>query len=224
VPVLTSETARVVAAKLPAIPVVRRVSQAVAMLDAVLMPQGWLRYYSFAAEWTGSGWALAHMRNGQGDDYLVAFTPEGAFIKGFAHESAMSPWTFHPPHPWPGMTETVPAEFAACFHEPAFSMEDTTFCIWRRNQDPAWQTAFIAYPDSPYADGAGELLHLLVDPRPAAYQAWAEDYYQRPVDLAAVARVYDLRLLTPRLVAALNPERALEELLPEQREIGYPSQ
>jgi hypothetical protein len=45
-----------------------------------------------------------------------------------------------------------------------------------------------------------------------------------PVDLAAVARVYDLHLLTPSLVAALNPERALEELLPEQREIGYPSQ
>jgi hypothetical protein len=122
------------------------------------------------------------------------------------------------------MTETVPAEFAACLHEPAFLMEDTTFCIWRRNQDPAWQTGFIACPDSPYADGAGELLHLLVDPRPAAYQAWADDYYQRPVDLTVVARVYDLQLLTPRLVAALNPERALEELLPEQREIGYPSQ
>jgi hypothetical protein len=78
-------------------------------------------------------------------------------------------------------------------------------------------------PDSPYADGAGELRHLLADPRPAAYQAWAEDYYQRPVDLAAVARVYDLQPLTPRLVAALNPERAPEELAPEQREIGYPS-
>jgi hypothetical protein len=41
---LASETARVVAAKLPETPVVRRVSQAVAMLDAVLMPEGWLRY------------------------------------------------------------------------------------------------------------------------------------------------------------------------------------
>jgi hypothetical protein len=181
-----------------------------------------LRYYSFAADWNGSGWALAQMRNGQGDDYLVAFTPEGAFIKGFAHESAMSPWTFHPPHPWPGVTGTVPTEFAACLHEPAFSMEDTTFCIWRRNQDPAWHTGFIAYPESPYADGAGELLHLLVDPRPAAYQAWAEDYYQHPVDLAAVARVYDLQPLTPRLVAALNPGRAPEELLPDQRDRARP--
>jgi hypothetical protein len=223
VPVFTSETARVVAAKLPAMPVVRRVSQAVAMLDAVLMPEGGLRYYSFEVDWGGSGWALAQMRNGLGDDYLVAFTPEGAFIKGFAHESAMSPWTFRSPRPWPGLTETVPAEFAACLHEPAFSMKETTFCIWRRTQDPAWHTAFIAYPDSPYADGAGELLHLLVDPRPAAYQAWAEGCYQRPVDLAAVARVYDLQPLTPRLVAALNPERVLEELAPDQDEIGYPS-
>ncbi|HEX8134801.1 MAG TPA: hypothetical protein VF880_15395 [Actinomycetes bacterium] len=100
----TSETARVVAAKLPAMPVVRRVSQALAMLDAVLMPEGGLRYHSFAADWGGGGWALARMRNGMGDDYLVAFTPEGAFIegafiKGFAHESAMSPWTFRSPPP-----------------------------------------------------------------------------------------------------------------------------
>lgn len=98
----TSETARVVAAKLPAIPVVRRVSQAVAMLDAVLMPEGWLRYYSFAADWGGSGWALAQMRNGMGDDYLVALTPEGAFIKGFAHESAMSPGPSARPARGPG--------------------------------------------------------------------------------------------------------------------------
>jgi hypothetical protein len=224
VPVLASETARVVAAKLPAIPVVRRVSQAVAMLDAVLMPEAWLRYYSFAADWNGSGWSLAQMRNGQGDDYLIAFTPEGAFIKGFAHDSAMSPWSFYPPHPWRGLTETVPTEFAACLHEPAFSMEDTTFCIWRRNQDPAWQTGFIAYPDSPYADGAGELLHLLVDPARPPTRHGRRTTTSAPVDLAAVARVYDLHLLTPSLVAALNPERALEELLPEQREIGYPSQ
>jgi hypothetical protein len=221
--VFSCETARVVAAKLPAIPVVRRVSQAVALLNAVLMPDGWLRHYSFAADWGGSGWALAQMRDGMGDDYLVAFTPEGAFIKGFAHDSAMSPWTFRSPRPWPGVTETVPAEFAACLQQPAFSMKETTFCIWRRTRDPAWQTGFVRYPDSPYADGAGELLHLLVDPSPAAYQAWAEEYCQRPVDLAAVARVYELQPLTPRLVAALNPECALEELLPEQREIGYPS-
>jgi hypothetical protein len=115
VPVFTSETARVVAAKLPAIPVVRRVSQAVAMLDAVLMPEGGLRYYSFDADWGGSGWALAQMRNGLGDDYLVAFTPEGTFIKGFAHESAMSPWTFRSPRPWPGLTGTVrPSSPPAC--------------------------------------------------------------------------------------------------------------
>jgi hypothetical protein len=44
-----------------------------------------------------------------------------------------------------------------------------------------------------------------------------------PRDLAAVARVYDLQPLTPRLVAALNPDLALEELAQEQHEIGWPS-
>jgi hypothetical protein len=107
--------------------------------------------------------------------------------------------------------------------EPAFSMEATTFCLWRRRDNPAWQTGPITYPDEPYADGAGELLGLLVDPRPAAYPTWAQDYYERPVDLAAVAQVYDLQPLTPQLVAALNPDRILEELQPEQHEIGYPA-
>jgi hypothetical protein len=213
---LTSKTAQVVAAKLPAIPIMRRVSQAVAMLDAILMPEWEDRYYLFSADWNGSGWELAQMRNGSGDDYFIAFTPEGAFIKGFAHESAMSPWAFQPPHLWPGLTETVPAEFAECVHEPAFSMEMTTFCLWRRNHDPAWQTGPITYPDVPYADGAGDLLHLLVDRRPAAYQAWAQDYYERPVDLTAVTRIYDLQPLTSQLVAALNPDRTLEQLASEQ--------
>jgi hypothetical protein len=220
---LSAEAARAVAAKLPAIPIVRRVSQAVAMLDATLMPEWESRYYSFSADWSGSGWELAQMRNGSGDDYFIAFTPGGAFVKGFAHESAMSPWTFDPPRLWPGLVETVPAEFAECLNEPAFSMERTTFCLWRRHHDPAWQTGPITYPDAPYADGAGDLLHLLVDRQPAAHQAWAQDYYERPIDLTAVTLIYDLQPLTPQLVAALNPDRTLEQLAPEHSGIGYPS-
>jgi hypothetical protein len=210
---LTSKTAQVVAAKLPAIPIMRRVSQAVAMLDAILMPEWEDRYYLFSADWNGSGWELAQMRNGSGDDYFIAFTPEGAFIKGFAHESAMSPWAFQPPHLWPGLTETVPAEFAECVHEPAFSMEMTTFCLWRRNHDPAWQTGPITYPDVPYADGAGDLLHLLVDRRPAAYQAWAQDYYERPVDLTEHLELKAILKRCPELQAAADHVRAFGEML-----------
>jgi hypothetical protein len=43
--------------------------------------------------------------------------------------------------------DQVPAEFEEFLTEPAFSMAETTFCIWRRNGDPSWQTGQIEYPD-----------------------------------------------------------------------------
>ncbi|MFJ4692393.1 hypothetical protein [Streptomyces sp. NPDC088766] len=51
-----------------------------------------------------------------------------------------------------------------------------------------------------------------------------QDYYEVPVDLEAVIRVYALRLLTQELVASLNPEVDLTDLVQDVSGIGCPQQ
>src|SRR5262245_39911361 len=99
---------------------------------------------------------------------------------------------------WPGLVESVPREFAECLREPAFSMDDTTFCIWRRYADKTWQCGTIEFPDGNDPDGSAYLLTCL-DGNPESYRAWAEDYYTRPVLLSAVRQVYEHRPLTEEL-------------------------
>ena len=134
----------------------------------------------------------------------------------------MAPYRENPPLLWPGVLDAVPAEFADCLREPAFSIENATFCIWRRRADETWQRGPIQFPpDHPDPDGSAELLSPL-DGMPATYRDWAADYYDWDVPLAAVEHVYRHRLLTARIVAELNPDLTLPDLAADISEIGYP--
>lgn len=114
--------------RLPGIDRLRALCQSLALLDAILCPDWEGRYYSFNARWT-PGCAMASMRDGQGDAYFLLFSAAGAALKGFAHESPMSPYRVDPPRVWPGVLDDVPSAFADFLAEPAFSMQDTTFFL-----------------------------------------------------------------------------------------------
>jgi hypothetical protein len=206
---------------LPDVDGLRRALQSMAMLDAVLCPEWQFRYYSFNTSWS-RGEQMGSMRNGSGDDFFAHFGQAGCWLKGFAHEYPMTPYRQSPKRVWPGVLDAVPEEFMACLREPAFSVEDVTFCIWRRYSDQSWQIGPIEFPtDHPDPDGSEFLLSDL-DGRPGTYQASAMDYYEREVSLAVVEHVYQHRPLTPEVVAQLNPELSLAELTAAMKEIGYP--
>ena len=205
---------------LPDVDGLRRVLQSMAMLDAILQPEWEYRYYSFNSAWS-AGEQMGSMRDGSGDEFVAHFGPAGCWLKGFAHEYPMTSYREQPPRPWPGVLDGVPAEFADCLREPAFGIEMVTFCVWRRYADSRWQVGPIAFPpDHPDPDGSESLLSDL-DGRPESYRAWAADYYDREVELAAVEHVYRHRPLTPEVVARLNPEVSLDELAADIGEIGY---
>jgi hypothetical protein len=215
------------ARRLPDIPVVRNRSRSLAMLDAILSPQWEYRYYSFVAAW-GPAQELASMRNGSGDDYAIVFSPAGAWVRVFAHESPMSPWGLEPPRPWPGVLDTVPTAFQAYVQEPAFTLDGVPMvsaCLWRQTSDDRWQTGAIDFPAGQQdPDGSERLLELLLDDSPAAYRRFAEDYYElTSVNLAAVRQVYALRPLTQPLVTALNNQLSVADLAYDIAEIGYPT-
>jgi hypothetical protein len=205
---------------LPSIPELKRLTQSIAALDAIIEPTWEYRYYSFNSKWAESE-QMASMRDGSGNEWFCVFSEVGAFLKGFDHESPMSPWNFEPKQLWPGVLDEVPDEFKRFAIEPAFSPANTTFCIWRSNTDDVWRKGNIVFP-SGYVDpdGSADLLSILGGD-PQAYQLWAESYCERSVPSELVEYVYRHKELTEAFVRRLNPEREMESLRLDVAEIGY---
>src|SRR5271166_4478181 len=184
--------------RLPSIDNLKKLTQSLALLDAIVQPNWEYRYYSFNSKWNANE-QMASMRNGQGDSWYCLFTNSGATLKGFDHESIMSPWNREPVHVWKGVLDELPETFSLFAAEPAFSMGDTTFCIWRTPEDVAWRTGHVVFPDGADPDGSEPMLSML-DGRPSTYQEWAEGYYEHKISLAAVTSVYNHEALTDAIV------------------------
>ena len=163
------------------------------------------------------------MSTGSGDEWYCLFNLAGAVLKGFDHESPMSPWASDERAVWKGVLDQVPRVFQSSLKEPAFDIDNTTFCLWRRHEDHVWHGGRIEFPDgSKDPDGSAWMLELL-DGEPASYKRWASEYYERPVSLNAVQRVYSHQALTESLARELNPSVQFEALLADAAQIGYPA-
>lgn len=203
---------------MPDIEHLKALSQSLALLDAILQPQWDFRYYSFNSRWK-DGEQMASMRDGSGDEYYLLFTSAGAIMKGFAHEAEMTPYRVEPPQIWPGVLDAVPQVFTPFLSESAFEREATTFCIWREYADAEWRRGSITFPKGEDPDGSADLLAIL-DGAPRTYQAWAEEYYEQDIDLAAVQHIYQHQPITDADVKSLNPEMSLTALQEDLAEIG----
>lgn len=205
---------------LPSIDRLKALLQSLAVLDAIMSPEWEYRYYSFNAHWYENE-QMGSMRNGCGDEFYALFDNSGCFLKGFAHEYPMSPYRTTPPALWPGLLEGVPSEFSSGVNEPAFSMENTTFCIWRRYGDESWAHGPIDFPEGEDPDGSAFLLEML-DGDPESYRLFAEEYYEAEIPVESIRQVYDHQPLTDEIVASLNPDISLDELVQDLAVIGYP--
>jgi len=207
--------------RLPDLRTVRRVSRALAVLDLVLDDDPSMRYHAFDARWSETEEA-ALMRDGSGNEYSIVFSPDGAFAYGFDHESPMSPYV-NDMQTWPGLLDGVPEAFHSARDDKAFrdplGAPQATVCFWRTTDDDAWRCGPVEGADK---DGAGYLFELLADGRPEAYLTFAEDYYEKALDLEPIRHVYALMPLTEYVVTSLNPDRRLADLKDEVAEIGYP--
>jgi hypothetical protein len=206
---------------LPGILTLEKLAQSLAMLDAVMSPDWEYRYFSFNGRWDlAPGERMASMRNGSGDEYFLLFTGAGAILKGFDHESPMSPWN-HPQNAvWPGVLDHVPEPFSAFLDEPAFNLKETTFCLWRTASDSLWRCGPILFPEGEDPDGSEGLLWAL-DGNPITYAKFVQEYFECTPVLEAIERIYRHQPLTTELVAALNPEKDFAESLRDAEEIGY---
>jgi hypothetical protein len=117
-------TAYDIAAKLPAIGRLRERCIALAVLERII--DGGHPYYTYTPAWGEDEAAL--MSNGSGDEWAVVFTTDGAFIRVFDHESAMTPYRDPDRQLWPGLLDGVPAVLRPQVEEPAFG--DETDISW----------------------------------------------------------------------------------------------
>lgn len=194
--------------------------QSLAVLDAIMSPDEWdMRYFSFNAKWR-RGEEMGSVRNGSGDDLFAIFNRSGCLLKGFVHESPMSPYRENPPSIWPGLIEGVPQPFSAAIVEPAFSMSEITFCIWRCSDEDDWSIGPIKFPRSSDPDGSRYLLGFL-DGKPKTYQTFAEDYYETEIPIDSVQHIYRHLPLTTEIVESLNPAATLKMIANDLKEIGY---
>ena len=210
------------AARLPDIATLRRWSQSMAMLDAILSPNWHLRYYSFNANW-GRGKERASMRDGMGNHYSITFSSVGAYGRGFDHESKLSSWVQASCQPRAGLLEPVPADFEV--DEPGAMTDgilDVTLTLWRLASEQVWSCG---RPDrSAGEDDGGTWLFKTLDGDPATFRRFALGYHEIDVDLGTLQHVFAHRPLTDGVVQAINPDLALPDLADDVREIGYPTQ
>lgn len=190
------------------------------MLDAILSPDWEYRYYSFNSKWA-TGEMMASMRDGSGNGYFILFDENGAAIKGFDHEAEISPWNSEPAVIWPGMYDNVPAQFSSFLNEAAFSIDDVTFCIWKRYLDASWQCGIRELPEGEDPDGSKQMLKIL-DGDPVTYQEFARNYYNVELPLEAIEHLYANLPLTEKIVRSLNAELSCSDVEKDRNEIAYP--
>jgi hypothetical protein len=134
-----------------------------------LVPGAAGRYFAFDAAFA-PGERVARANSATGDGWLIWFAPQGVVIRGFDHESPVSPWARDPVAPWPGLFDGLPDKLR---HGPRLEVgwvESVTFCLWWDVADPGWRAGVVAQPDAEDADpdGSGSLLAELNGP--AEYQ------------------------------------------------------
>lgn len=104
---------------LPDIESLRRRSQALAMLDAIVCPEWEGRYYSFNASW-GETEAMGSMRNGSGDDWFILFSPLGRQSRAL------------PTKPQSPETRSLRAKFNVKFRKPSLRFSRSQPLEWSR--------------------------------------------------------------------------------------------
>lgn len=119
---------------------VRHAFQASAMLDAIVESNPAYRYFKYSREWS-EGIDLGQLDDGEGNNMFALFlASQAGLLKGFDHESHMSPFPDEKDHAWPGVFNEVPERFILALSKltPGESLPlDTTFCVWRTEPDVA---------------------------------------------------------------------------------------
>lgn len=203
-------------APIPDVETLAQVCQSLALLDAIIHPVWDYRYFSFNAHWA-EGERMASMRDGSGSEYFILFQNAGAVLLGKTPKSPTGAEVTQLGHPLPGTYDHIPDVLRKALDEPAFEAHEVEVCLWRLNTDDKWS---VGGETNPERNHSKDLLFAL-DGCPETYKTWADDYYERRINLDSVRQIYAHASITSKLVRSLNRERSLTKLAEDLKEISY---
>ncbi|AWB43754.1 hypothetical protein DCC85_05645 [Paenibacillus sp. CAA11] len=198
-----------------------------AALDVILCEEEWLRVHRYEPNWR-PGVDLGILENGAGDDLFILFAEEGCILKGFDHESSLSPHARDDGEVWPGMYDEVPKALFALLEDGSdtWELEDVTFCIWQNRNEPEWLAGDWAeldtLDDPREADGGANFLLGYLHKSAESYINWAQGYYADDMKLPVqiVEQIFSGAKVDQEMVAALSPGRNVHDALNELEKLG----
>jgi hypothetical protein len=200
----------------------RQAFKVMAVLDCLLESNPHQRYHRLLLRRL-PGTDVGFVDNGAGDEMLCLFSDDhGCLIKGFDHNSPLSPHAFatRPDNfrPWPGIYEETPHELLQYLDSPEFNKVETTFCIWRGKRDEHWLQGNVEFP--PDRDDGSSFLLGTVHVDAKSYLDWACDYYSMDVPREPVFEIYSSSKVSRSAALALNPSAPLTVLEQELSALG----
>lgn len=188
---------------LPSIDEVKKISQGLALIDAIIMPEWEYRFFSFNSNWDGcQGEMMASMKDGSGGEYFINFTEKGVagkvFFEGLLTDVLQS-------------LEFMPNCFSNFKNEAAFNIDNATLFFWKENDSIAWRSSPENLKDYP-------LLSFLSN-GVVAYHRWAESYYEKTININVLKDVFTSLVITGNQLAILNSDITLEDLEEDLQEI-----
>ncbi len=188
---------------LPSLFEVKKRSQSLALLDAIIMPIWEDRYFSFNCKWAQDGSEMmASMRDGLGNEYFLLFSENGVAGKVLctSKEGNAS-----------ALLTAIPDCFSSFKNEVAFNLDNASFYFWRTHKDEKWFA-------SPNDLKSYAFLGFLVGGS-AYYHHWAESYYEQKIDLMMLETVFNASQINSKCLKVLNSELEFEELREDILEI-----
>lgn len=144
--------------------------------DSSITSKDWLRAFWYEPNWT-EGVAMAKYDNGAGDNVVAFFKEDGrTVIKGFDHESEVSPHAREEYGIWPGIYDAMPSNLLSLVSDEAAEYEDVTFCCWSED-GKSWKTGKTVIPED-IDDGSAWLLDM-IQMNAEQFIEWARSYYEK---------------------------------------------
>ena len=193
----------------------RKRAQAIAMLDAILMPDWEFRRYSFNSRW-GKDEMMASMRDGEGSDYYALIFRGNIIIKGFDKNSKLAEFYSRNAKIWPGIYKNAPSVFNEFKKEVAFSIDEASFCIWKENNEP-WKYGEVDLK----LKNELRLLEIYVK-NEKFYKKWADAYYETNIPINIIKMIYNHEPVSEAIIKKVNSKLSINDMESDIKEIGFP--
>lgn len=167
--------------------------------------------YHCNTDWN-AGVALFTIDDGGGDHFHILFSQDGCIVKGFGHESDLSPYNYDDAKTYPnyGFYENTPVELLELLGDESLEHNLVTFCAWQAAGDANWQAQTFDIPED-WRDGSADFLEYVSDL--SEYVSWLNDYYETEIGADVVEDIYNGAAVTEEIVATLNPAADVDETM-----------